>query len=99
MHIRTNEVPSSTSIEIQNNLLKLKSLVNKKLLQCKVWLSTLTLRTDNGKTTLTMSQLGNHLLNLNIDVMGNRNIKNRHLSRKGLHLTDSGSTLLARIFF
>ena len=45
-----------------------------------------------------MSQLMNHLLNLNIDVNDNRNIKNRHLSRKGLHLNDSGSKLLARNF-
>ena len=98
MHIGTNNAPSSTSREIQDNLLKLKSLVNEKLPQCKVWLSTPTLRTDNGKATLSVSQLVNHLLNLNIDAIGNRNIKNRHLSRKGLHLNDSGSKLLARNF-
>ena len=73
-----------------------QSLVNEKLPQCKVWLSTPTLRTDNAKATLTVSQLVNHLLNLNIDVIDNRNIKNRHLSRKCLHLNDSGSKLLAR---
>ena len=98
IHTGTNDAPSSTSREIQDNLLKLKALVNKKLPQCKVWLSTPTLRTDNGKATLTVSQLVNHLLNLNIDVIDNRNIKNRHLSRKGLHLNDSGSKLLARNF-
>ena len=56
------------------------------------------LRTDNRKDTWAVSQLVNHLLNLNIDVIDNRNIKNRHLSRKGLHLNGSGSTLLARNF-
>ena len=86
------------SREIQDNLLKSKALVNEKLPQCKVWLSTPTLRTDNGKATLTVSQLVNHLLNLNIDVIDNRNIKSRHLSRKGLHINDSGSKLLARNF-
>ena len=96
IHIGTNDAPSSTSREIQDNLLKLKALVNEKLPQCKVWLSTPTLRTDNGKATLTVSQLVNHLLNLNIDVIDNRNIKSRHLRRKGLHLNDSGSKLLAR---
>ena len=40
----------------------------------------------------------NHLLNLNIDVTDNKNVKNRHLSEKGLHLNDSGSKLLARKF-
>ena len=40
----------------------------------------------------------NHLLNLNVDVINNRNIKNRHFSRKGPCLNDSGSKLLARNF-
>ena len=55
IHIGTNDAHSSTSREIQENLLKLKSLVNEKLPQCKVWLSTTTLRTDNGKATMTVS--------------------------------------------
>ena len=54
--IGTNDSPSSTSREIQDNLLNLKSLINAKLPQCKVCLSTTTLRTDNGKVTLTVSQ-------------------------------------------
>ena len=98
IHIGTKDAPSSTSREIQDNLLKLKALVNEKLPQYKVWLSTPTLRTDNGKATLTVSQLVNHLLNLNIDVIDNRNIKSRDLSRIGLRLNDSGSKLLARNF-
>ena len=89
----TNDAPSSTFREIQDKLLKLKALVNEKLPQYKVWLSTPTLWTDNGKATLTVTQLVNDLLNLNIDVIDNRNIKSRHLS---LHLNDSGSKLLAR---
>ena len=36
IHIRTNDAPSSTSRDIQDNLFKLKSLVNEKLRQCKV---------------------------------------------------------------
>ena len=98
IHTGTNEAPSSTSREIQDKLLKLKALVNEKLPQCKVWLSIPTLRTDNGKATLTVSRLVNHLLNLTIDVIDNRNIKSRHHSRKGLHLNDSGSKLLSRNF-
>ena len=66
-HIGANDAPSS--------LLKLKSLVKEKLPQCKIWLSTPTLRTDNGKASLTVCQLVNHLLTLNIDVIDSRNIK------------------------
>ena len=47
---------SSTSREIQDNLLKLKSLVKEKLPQSKVWLSTPTLGTNNRTVTLTVSQ-------------------------------------------
>ena len=47
INIGKNDAPSSTFREIQDNLLKLKSLVNKKLPQCKVWLSTGTLRTKD----------------------------------------------------
>ena len=36
--IGTNDTSSSTSREIQDNFLKLQSLVNEKLPQCKVWL-------------------------------------------------------------
>ena len=41
MHIGTNDAPTSSSREIQDNLLELKSLVNEKLPQCKVWLQPL----------------------------------------------------------
>lgn len=63
-----------------------------------MWLRTPTLGENNGKTTFTVLQLLNHLIYLNIDVIINRNIKNQHLSLKGLSLNDSRSKLLARKF-
>ena len=48
--------------------------------------------------TLTVNQLTNHLLQLNIDIVVNRNIISKHLSRKGVHLNESGSRRLAIIF-
>ena len=65
---------------------------------CKVFISTLTLRSDHEKATLTVNQLTNHLLQLNIGIVDNRNINSKHLSRKGLHLNESGSRRLAIIF-
>ena len=53
IHTGKNDAPSSSPREILDNLLKLKALVNEKLPQCKVWLSTPTLRADNVKATLT----------------------------------------------
>ena len=54
-----------------------------------------TLRSYNGKTALTVNQLTNHLLQLNIDIVDNRDIISKHLSTKGLHFNVSGSRRLA----
>ena len=78
-----------------DKLLNFKSLIQEKLIDCKVFISTPALRSDNGKATLTANQLTNHLLQLNIDIVGNRNIISKRLSRKGLHLNESGSRHLA----
>ena len=53
---------------------------------------------DNEKATLTASQFVNHLLQLSIDIINNRNITSKNLSRKGLYLNESGSRRLEIIF-
>ena len=63
---------------------------------CKVVISTPTLRTDNGKTALTVSQLTNHLLQLDIDIIDNRNINTRNHGNKGLHLNPTDTNRLAK---
>ena len=45
-----------------------------------------------------MRQSTNHLLQLKIDVMDNRNITGRSIGRKGLHLNISGTTQFAKNF-
>ena len=52
IHNETNDGLSSTSREIQDNLLKLKSLVKEKLPQYKIWLSNFTLKTDKTQHTI-----------------------------------------------
>ena len=83
-----------TSREILNKLLQLKSFMQEKLPDAEIILSTPTLRSDNGKAALTVRQLTNHLINLKIDILDNRNTTGKHLSRRGLHLNQSGSNLL-----
>ena len=46
-------------------------------------------------TNLTAEQLANHLLQLKIYVVDNRNITNRCIGRKRLHLSFSGTIQLA----
>ena len=98
VHVGTNCAPNLKSRDILNELLLLKSKVKEKLPTCKFTLSTPTLRSDNGKAALTVSQLSKHLLELDIDVVDNNNIKSKHLSRKGLHLNGIGNRRLAKNF-
>ena len=95
VHAGTNDVYNSTSREILEKLVNLKSLIQEKVRDCKVYILTPTLESGEGKATLTVNQLTNHLLQLNIDIVDNRNITSKHLSRKGLHLNESGSRSLA----
>ena len=63
---------------------------------CRVFISTPTIRTVDGKTQLTVRQLTKHLLQLKIDKINNNNIIVRHLGGKGLHLNQSGSNFLSK---
>ena len=73
--------------------------MQEKLPDAEIILSTPTLRSDNGKAALTVRQLTNHLINLKIDILDNRNTTGKHLSRRGLHLNQSGSNLLTKKLF
>ena len=87
----TNDEPSSTSREVLNKLLNLKSMAKDINPDCGVWLSTPTMQTDRGKEALTVSDFTNHLLQLKIDyIIDNRNITGKHVSSRSLHLNVSG---------
>ena len=65
---------------------------------CRVLTSTPTLRTDDGKAQITVSQLTKHLLQLKTGTINNSNINVRQLGGKGLHLNQSCSKLLSKSF-
>ena len=65
-------------------------LILGKLPACNGYISAPILWSDNWKATLTVNQLTNHLLEPNIDLVDNRNITNKNLSREALHLKNSG---------
>ena len=89
LHVGTNNAESCTSREILDKLLKLKTFISEKCPQCQTIFSTPTIRSDKAKANLTVKQLTNHLLQLEIDVVYNRNIIDRCICRKGLHLNIS----------
>ena len=82
--------------EILDNLITLKSFITDKLPNCKVVISTPTLRADDWKAVLTVSQLTNDLLQLDIDIIDSRNINARNLANKGLHLNPTGTSRLTK---
>ena len=53
---------------------------------------------DRGTEALTVSHLSNHLLQLKINIIDNRNIIGKHLSCRGLHLNVSGCNQLRKNF-
>ena len=74
VHIGTNYATPSTSREILDKLLKLETLIKETLPETEVTFSTPTIRSDNGKAALTVRNLCDHLLDLNMDILDNRNI-------------------------
>ena len=85
----------STSRAILDNMLSLKSFIEKTLPQSKVCISNVVKRTDNGKATLTVKTVNEHLSALQLDTVDNSNINVTGLNRGGLHLNETGTGKLA----
>ena len=96
VHIGTNNATHSTSREILDKLLKPKTLIKKTLPETEVTFSTPTIRSDNGKAIITVRNLCDHLLDLNMDILDKRNITSKHLGRKCVDLNKAGSTCPAK---
>ena len=95
LHVGTNDVPYSTSGAILDNMLSLKSFIEKTLPQSKVCISNVVKRTDNGKATLTVNKLNEHLSALQLDIVDSSNINVTGLKCGGLHLNETGAGKLA----
>ena len=96
LHLGTNNAPLMTSNGIVDELLKLKSDILKIRASCKVIFSTPTIRTDDGKASLTIFRVNKHLGELKVDTIDNTNISSKDLGKKGLHLSKSGKSKLAK---
>ena len=59
-------------------------------------MSNLIYRSDNGKASLTVKNDNDHLDAVNIDLVGNRNIRGNCLNNTGLHLNSTGYGKLAK---
>ena len=74
----------------------LKSDILKIRASCKVIFSIPTIRTDDEKASLTIFRVNKHLGELKVDTIDNTNISSKDLGKKGLHLSKSGKSKLAK---
>ena len=98
IRIITNDATRSTSRKILDKLLELKTLITltKEISpETGVGFSTPTLRSDNGKAALMVIHLCDHIVNLTMDILNNRNTTGKHLD----HLNKAGSTRLRKLLF
>ena len=82
MYIGANNTVNDTSRIVLDKLLSLKAFVEKALPDCNVYISNLTLRTDNAKASLTVN-VNQHLSTLQLEIIDNSDISNAGLSRVG----------------
>ena len=87
---QTSDATRSRSWEIVDILLQLKTLIKETFSKADVTFSIPTIRSDNEKSTLTVKNLCYHIVDLNIDILDNRNITSKHLGRKVLHANKAG---------
>ena len=71
LHVGTNDTPNSTSSVFLDNILSLKSFIEKALPHLKVCISNVVKRTGNRKATLTLNKVNKHLSVLQLGIVDN----------------------------
>ena len=95
LYVGINDTPNSTSRAILDNMLSLKSFIEKTLPQWKVCVSNVIKRPNKRKATLTVNKVNEHLSALQLNIVDNSNIIVTGLNRGGLHLNETGMGKLA----
>ena len=98
LHVHSNDASNknTTSDEMFDSLVALKTFAENKVEGMKVTLSCPILRTDNAIANFKQLQLKNRLKRSGLNIIENDGITHEDLGRKGLHLKPSGSTKLAK---
>ena len=95
LHNGTNNSVNETSQDILNGILSLKNFIEKLRPKCKVIVSNTIHQSDNGKASLRVKNVNDHLDASNIHVVDNRNIGGNCLTNSGLHVNSTGYGKLA----
>ena len=98
LHIGTNGTSEYTPNEIVVKVLALKIFFISQNEECKVIISTLTMRVDSSKNGNAVQKVNEILRALNIPLVKNFNIVKKHLRNRSLHLNEHGTSRLAMNF-
>lgn len=96
LHVGTNDTINHEGNEIIDKLLQLKSFILEKLPETNIVISKLILRTDAEKPKAVVTDVNIKLNELNVNMIDNKNLTERHLRSKGLHLNGKGILLFAK---
>ena len=94
-HIGTNGSSKYTPNEIVDKVLALKRFVVSESKECKVIISTLTMRLDSARNGNAVQKVNEILKEMNIALVKNFNIVKKHLGNWGPHLNEHGTSRLA----
>ena len=89
LHAGTYNLLNETSRDILNEILSSQNFIEKLCSTCKVTVSSLIHRSDNGKASLTVKHVNDHLQALNVNVVDNKNIGGNCLNNRGLHVNST----------
>ena len=95
-HIGTNHSTTESHDVILQKIISLKEKIQFMLPNCKIVISNLIVRTDNSSANDTNEKVNTMLKQLEIDILDNSNIKEKHLGKRGLHLNSNGNALFAK---
>ena len=98
LHVHTNNCVNESFRVVLDKILNLKTFIQNYLPECKVTISNINNRTDDGKASLTVENLNNHLDFLKLDIVDNSTIGKEFLGKKAFHLTKRGTGKLAISF-
>ena len=96
IHVGTNDCAKKTSDEVLKELFDVRIYIQKVLPSCKIWFSLPLVRTDDKRANVIIRHLNIKMMKQCDMILDNSNIKECHLSRKGLHLNDHGTKLMAK---
>ena len=96
LHIGSNDCSTKTSDEVLNDFKLLTDYIKKELPSSTLIISLPIIRNDNKVAMQIQKNFGLKLKRLYYPFLDNSNIDLSHLGRKGLHLNNHGTKIMAR---